>query len=340
MILRGSTESQERTLTIIGAVILLGAILAGLVVVHNPFKGRSGNQISVAIDTPYIGQGVTTGAALVMHGVKIGEVTTVASLPGGGVRILSDLQKAPVAGLTDALTIDFRPVNYFGVTGINIIAKPGGQALRDGMQIHTVPQGNYALQALLSRLGEVSSAAVTPQLISVIDRTARYTDALNPLIETMLIALDAVAAVQKAPTARLLANATAIAVPFPPYVDALAYAGEHFVAQLAPLTDDSYRRGVRAFIEIASFEVFGGIGRLETKYVDDLLPAIDALKTLVDPIPALLRPDEFGQTLVELRTRLEKMFAGSPEQRALQVRIVLDSLPGVASPLAAMGDGQ
>lgn len=44
-----------------------------------------------------------------------------------------------------------------------------------------------------------------------------------------------------------------------------------------------------------------------------------------------------SEMLVELRTRLEKMYAGTPEQRALQVRILLDSMPGVAAPLAAAG---
>jgi len=41
--------------------------------------------------------------------------------------------------------------------------------------------------------------------------------------------------------------------------------------------------------------------------------------------------------VAELRTRFEKMYQGTPEQRALQVRIVLDSLPGVAAPIAAVG---
>jgi len=41
--------------------------------------------------------------------------------------------------------------------------------------------------------------------------------------------------------------------------------------------------------------------------------------------------------LVELRTRFEKLYSGTPEQRALRVRIVLDDLPGVAAPLGVMG---
>ena len=41
---------------------------------------------------------------------------------------------------------------------------------------------------------------------------------------------------------------------------------------------------------------------------------------------------------MKMRTRLQKLLGGNGEQRALQVKIILDSLPGVAAPLAAMGN--
>jgi hypothetical protein len=41
--------------------------------------------------------------------------------------------------------------------------------------------------------------------------------------------------------------------------------------------------------------------------------------------------------LVELRTRFQKLYGGTPEQRALQVRVVLDNLPGIAAPIDAIG---
>ena len=35
--------------------------------------------------------------------------------------------------------------------------------------------------------------------------------------------------------------------------------------------------------------------------------------------------------------RLQRLFAGPPDRRAVNVRIILDSLPGVAAPLDALG---
>lgn len=340
MLLRGSQESQERRLTIAGTVVIFIAIATGLVSAWHPPAPRTSDRISVAIDTPFVGQGVREGTAIVMHGVPVGVVRAISSLPGGGVRLLSDLQKGPVAGLTDTMKIQFRPINYFGVTGITLAESSGGQQLRDGMRIDAVPQPNATLQAVLSRLGQVSVSALTPQLISVIDRAVRYTDGLNPLIETVLIAAHAVADVQTVPTSRLLTNTTGASVAFPTFTDAMLGAGEDFTAIPRGYTDEQWRNGVQEAYRVGSSELFGGFGRLESNYVDDLLPAIDGFKALTDPVPALFRPDDFANTLVQLRTRLQKLFAGNDDQRALQVKIVLDRLPGVAAPLAAIGAPQ
>jgi hypothetical protein len=341
VLLRVSEESETRTLTIVGTAVVLCAAAAVLLIAMNPFGGRADGRISVAIDTPYVGQGVATGTALIMHGVKVGEVTGVASLHGGGVRLDADLQTKAVAALTDAVNIDFRPANYFGVTGINLIAGTGGQALRDGSRVNTVPKGNFTLQALLSRLGEVSTGAITPQLIHVIERATRYTDAMNPLIETMLTVAEAVADVQTVPLYPLLRNATGVSVALPSFVDAASDAGDYFENNgFAEVSEDVFQKRYIKTFELAATSLFGAVGRLESRYVDELLPAVNSLKAVTDVVPALIRPEDFAQTLVELRSRFEKMYAGTPEQRALQVRIVLDSLPGVAAPLGVMGGPQ
>jgi hypothetical protein len=331
-------------LTTIGAALVLCCLaVAGLFVV-NPLGARAQDRISVAIDTPYAVQGVATGTAVVMHGVEVGKVMALSSLPGGGVRLDVGLQKTPVAGLTDAMQIDFRPANYFGVTGINITPGAGGQALRDGMQINTVPKGNFTIQAMLSRLSQLSNGVITPQLINVIDRATRYTDALNPLIETMFIAANAVAQVQTVPTARLLANTTGLSVVFPSFLNATTDVGDDIAHSdasymhkgLGDDTEEEYR-AIVVTVEAVVNGLFGSIGKLEGSHVADLLPLVNGIKPITDAFPPLLRPVGVGDMLVELRSRLEKLYAGTPEQRALQVRIVLDSLPGVAAPLGVMG---
>ena len=121
--------------------------------------------------------------------------------------------------------IDFRPINYFGVPGINLVPKPGGQALRDGSAISLVPTGNFTLSELLNQLGNVSESSLTPQLISVIERVTRYTDGLNPLFETAVTTVRAVDAVQTVPTEQLLTNLSSAIAAFPAFTDAAVISG-------------------------------------------------------------------------------------------------------------------
>ena len=127
------------------------------------------------------------------------------------------------------MEIDYRPSNYFGVTGINVIPAQSGRPLRSGMQISITPKGNFSLQALLYRLGELSNGVFNQRLISVIERATRYVDGLNPLLETALIVGNSVAKVQTVSTERLLRNATGVSVAFPGFVDALISTGNDFL---------------------------------------------------------------------------------------------------------------
>lgn len=358
-----SEEAEARRLTIIGAAFVLSLIGVYGIIVINPFGGSRADRISVVMDLPYVGQGVTIGTAMIMHGVKVGEVTAISSLPGGGVRLNADLRSRPTAGLTDALGIDFRPSNYFGVTGINLVAASGGRPLRDGTKIAPAPQGNYTLQTMLYRLGEITDGVVTPQLVRVIDRATRYTDGLNPLIETMLVAAEAVAKVQTVSTERLLRNTAGVSVAFPATLDALtatgydfnhnsgfvkflqtadgALPGQDYVDVLPvigqPQSEEYWRKRSLATLDVLAASFFGAVGKLLSSHPNELMPAVELIKTLTDVVPGLITPANVASDLVELRTRFESLYGGSPEQRAIQVHIVLDSLPGVAAPLGAMG---
>lgn len=332
-------------MTLVGIGFVVCVVVAGLLIAINPFGGRSADDISVTIDTPYVGQGVIAGTKVVMNGIAVGKVTAISNVAAGGVRLTADLQKKPIAGLTDSMQIDFRPINYFGVTGVNIIAGGAGGPLRDGMQLHVVPAGNHTLQALLFRLGEVSTGVLTHQLIEVIDRATRYTDALNPLIETALIVGDAVAQVQTVSTERLLVHAAGLSVAFPPFVDSVLHTGSEFInddrnvqgRSHGDATDEEWQNLYIPTQELAAGGLFAKIGQLLSSRTGELLPVTDSIKALTDAVPPLLRPEGFSETLAELRSRFEKMYAGTPEQPAVQVRVVLDRLPGVAAPMNAMG---
>lgn len=369
--LRGSEKHQVAVLSAIGASTLLCIALVMCLIVVNPLGARPDGKFSVAVSTPYVGQGVEVGTAVVLRGVKVGQITNVSNTAGGGVRLLADLQSRPLEGLTDAMTVDFRPINYFGVPGVNLVPNAGGHALRDGSEISLVPAGNFTLSQLLSQLGDVSAGAVTPQLIKVIDRVTRYTDGLNPLFETAVTVTRAVADVQTEPAEQLLTNTASALAAFPPFTDAVITAGTRAIdfsyypgqfpvqapssgqklafpylegAKVPNFADESeeYFNGVYLrYLDIASQGLFAAVGKLLYSHVDDLFPLISGIKAITDTGPVLLRPQDIALKLAELRSRFETLYSGSGDQRAISVRILLDSLPGVAAPLGiATGNPQ
>jgi hypothetical protein len=186
----------------------------------------------------------------------------------------------------------------------------------------------------------------------------------------VLIVGNSVAKVQTVSTERLLRNATGISVAFPGFVDALISTGNDFLHtnfvdfdydqfnrnwKYYPVLDEQHRRQWAAnselfketenknddyftkhwvpFLDTARTDLFSRVGYLEGSHINDLLPVLESVRGLADAVPKIVSPDNFAYTLTELRTRLEHMYEGSGDQRALQVRIILDRLPGVAAPL-------
>ncbi|MCX2930581.1 mammalian cell entry protein [Mycobacterium sp. CVI_P3] len=369
MLSRGSQKHQDRVLALSGVTVLAVIALVVILVVAHPFRGRDDSHFSIVINTPYIGQGVAAGTAVVLHGVKVGNVVDVAGVAGGGVRLVAELEKGPVRGLTDAMTLDFRPINYFGVAGVNLRPNRGGRVLHEGSVISSVPVGNFTLSELLSRLGDVSAASLTPQLVQVIDKVTRYTDGLNPLFETAAKVTRAAAAIQTVPTEQLLTNAASIVGAFPEFTDSALEATRRTtdfsyypgltcpppqtvsqritypylectkVENLADESEEYFQAAPVAFAKIASDGLFAAVGQLERSHVDDLYGLIAGIKAITDVTPPLLRPQDLAQKLAELRSRFERLYAGNGDQRAISVRVVLDSLPGIAAPIGIVMEG-
>ncbi|OPX12051.1 Mammalian cell entry related domain protein [Mycobacterium sp. AT1] len=339
MLFRKYSEEQEaRLLVVVGVAVVtvIGAVAA--LVIMKPFASRPADLINVVVESPYVGEGVQPGTPLMVHGVNVGEVRQVTSLRNGGIRLVTALQAGPTAGLTDTMGLDFRPANYFGVTGINVRPGQGGRPLTNGSLIHVTPTGNFTLQAMLQRLGEISHGVFTPKLVDVIERSTTYLDGLDPLLETMLVVAETTARVQTVSTEQLMGNATGISVAFPGFVNASISTGDYFLhGALDGATEDFFQNTFKPTIKLASTDLFGAAGRLVGSHSTDLAPLTNMLKILTDVAPGVIPPDAIADTAREYRERLQLLFGGPPDRRAVNVRIILDSLPGVAAPLDAVG---
>jgi hypothetical protein len=364
-----SEESEKRRLTTVGIVLVVSALVAASVLYFaNPFDRQSRDYISLNIDTPYVGEGVAADTPLIMHGVKVGHVSAVTNRPGGGVRIDALVRSASAMGLTDAVGIDYRPSNYFGVTGINLLPKDGGQPLRSGAHLTITPDGDFALQALLYRLGGLTHDVINQRLIDVIERGTRYANGVTPLLETILIVGKAVADVQTVSTERLLRNIAGVSVGAPSWIDGLvrtvddslhtglsdinlamgdplfnhyattydAQLKSHYDSELklAETDMDTFVYGsVKGYFDAASTDLFVKVGNVLSTHTYDLFPVVEELRSITSVVPQIVNADGIGETLRELHSRLVHMYEGSGEQRAMQVKIVLDEIPAVTAPL-------
>jgi len=379
-ILHATAEDETRRLTRMGVIAVVCIVVAvALSFAVNSLGRKPHDVISLTIDTPYVGQGVASGTPVILRGVKIGQVTSVSSIPGGGVRLETDLQSKPTRGLTDTMQIDFRPSNYFGVTGIAVTPANNGSPLRNGLQLKMTPKGNFSLQALIYRLGELSNGVFNQRLVSVIQRATQYLDAFDPLLETALMVGTSVAKVQRVSTARLLRNTTGVSVAFPGFINTLIGTGDSFLhsemgtgpgdfdpekfkqtykywsvlddpahkkfddlAHLAlstEATDDYYDKQWIPLFDKARTAFLGVVGKLESSHMNDLFPVVESVRALADTVPKTVSPENFASTLTEIRSRFERIYSGSGDEHALNVRIIMDRLPGVSTPLGLLMSG-
>ena len=337
MLLHTSEERQARILALLGSAVLTAVALVAALIVINP-SARTDGRTTVNIATGYVGQGVAGGTPVLLHGVRVGQVGAVASRADGGALLALRLDPGVARALTDTLAMDFRPANYFGITGVNLIPGPGGGApLHEGATLALTPRGNYTMQDFLSRVGDLAHTVVTPELVAVIDRVTRYVDGLNPMLETLLLVAGTVTRVQTVDAGHLVRNVAGIGVAAPSFVEAVTELGERISNSGLDVDEDFFNDHFLATVQLAATGLFGTVGTLLSSNVANLLPATEVVQTMTRPIPRIAATEDIAESLVELRTRFERMYEGNGEQRALQVRIVLDGLPGVAAPLQAMG---
>ncbi|MGV0735028.1 hypothetical protein ABQF35_05170 [Mycobacterium syngnathidarum] len=342
MLIRGTDEEVARTLTRIGALTFVVLAVIGVVLRWSPWNDSKEENLAIVIEAPFVGQGVDVGSSFLLHGVPVGQVTGIASMPGGGVRIDGNLLRKDTAGLTDALHIDYRPSNYFGITAINLNPSEGGTVITDNTKMRVIPDGNFTIQALLSRLGSISSDVITPRLITVVNKVTRFTDGLNPLIEVFLVVGNAVAKTQSVSTERLMANSAAISDAFPEAIDGVLRTVDSMRKPLRPSTSDpkyfwdNFYPGIQGGVDA----LFGSVGGLLHDNQATLQSLSNVLIPALSAVPAIAQSEAIAGQIGELRRRLETMYANSSDQHALQVRVQLDALSGGNGSVNQPGGGR
>lgn len=342
--IRGSDRRQAWMLNIAAAAVVAVAAVAciGYRTVYPSVS--SSDTIDVRVDVPSVAPGVHTGTKVILRGNEVGEVTALTRRSDDTVRMNLALRPNGIRGLTDALDIDFRPENYFGVTAVNLLEKPGGGKLAAGDVLNRRAANNFTMSTMLEKGSIVVDGTLTKAMIDTLDKVVRYADGLTPMIQAGIVFADRVAQTQQAMPSILLddMNRTLDVLP--------GFTGQS-IAALYNLydnntnhgpngswgRDDAYWDDLNTAMDVAMVKLFGAAGSLLQSHDHELTPVTGLAAALFGATPTLLANGRAASQLSAMVDRYGTVFTGPDSSRTLNLRLILDNLPGVAAPLAVSG---
>lgn len=322
--------------------LIAAAVAATVLIGWQALPERGDPQvITVALLTARIGTGIEEGSDVRVDGVKVGTVDGLAAEGPGRQRLTLRLDKSRLAGITDALSLDYAPGNLFGISEIELRPGQGGTPLTEARVLDlTADNGartrDATLSTLLRSLGRLTNDVLTPQLISVLQQISHDTEAFAPLFHAVVAIVESIADTQRLPSSYLLEQYGNTLAWLPPTVRGLldvlngafsnAYLEQNgkidkFDANVNMIKDDLLGALVRVLD--AGDAHYSGITAA-------LTPILTALAgTLSDPART-------SADLTLLLRRLRAAMPDTPDGPVVNVAVDLRGVPGLAVPLSAL----
>ncbi|MGB3602244.1 MlaD family protein [Gordonia sp. (in: high G+C Gram-positive bacteria)] len=341
---RGSGINQNRTLVVAGiatvVVVVLVAITTALI--YPKATAQSGTKVHLVL--PNVGPGLQKKSKVLLRGAEVGVVTDVDSNDPYSVHVDIALDESAAASLTDSFDVDFRPANYFGTTAVNLISKTGGGAIRDGQTINRDSAPDFTMSTMIEHGSIVVDGSLTRDVISSLNKVTDYATGLAPLIETMIVVSDNVSRTQKHLPSVLMSRLNDLTAVFPKAnvetlgaLNAITNSSFNRMPDGSRGVDKAYHDLMNRSLTVASDGLFGAIGVLLGSHAAELTPVVTAVKYLSDEVPGVMGDASNMTKLQEAIEGLKRSFKGPKGQQTLQLRILLDSVPGIAQSMASMG---
>lgn len=344
--LRGTDAQQARVVTIaaVATIVAVAVLVVGMVWVRPHVEKPSG--LALSVDVPFVAPGVGRGTKVILHGAEVGEITALERHGDGIVRMNLSLNPSQVHGLTDTFDVDFRPENYFGITAVNLVSKAGGEHLASGQVLDRMPAGDFTMSTMLEKGSIAIDGTLTDSMIRSLNKVIKYTDGLTPMIQTGIVFADRAAKAQQAMPSELIGRADDILEVLPAFsqqtINMLYSVFDSDFNKFGPGGSFGVNEDVMADIDtglgLAANNLFGSAGKLLASHDHDLTPDAQLVQALVDALPHMMDGGAMPGKLSELVDRYNRAFSTAPNgSKTLNMRVVLDDLPGIAAPLAVTG---
>ena len=349
--LRGTARRQALAVQIAATAVIVVVVVAVALGMAIHGQQKNSGKIFLGIDTPYVAPGVAVGTHVIMHGVEVGEVTELRRLDENTLRMTVALNPGLAVGLTDTFDLDFRPENYFGVTAANLRSSSGGARLVSGSTVTRTPLGDYSLSTMIEKGSLVVDGTLTNDVVETLDKVVRYTNGLNPMIQTGIIVADRIAKTQQALPSESIGY-------FDDILQALPNFDRELIAALNGIFYTSYNRlpdgslGVNnelmdrndIGLQLAAGKLFGSAGHLLQSHSTELPPIADVVQAMTDVIPDVLAHGSLTDRFRTLVEQYDRAITGPDGAKALNVRLdvrsALDRLPMLAAPFGLPAYGQ
>lgn len=339
----GSDRHRQKVLRRSGAIIVAAAIVATLIGVYAvpALTPDDPDIVTVTIDTPAVGPGVEAGTEVVLHGAPVGKVTSLDVDQVGITSLTLELDRSSVAGLGRDFVVDFRPKNYFGITGLNI-ADTGDAALgevRDGDHLTRDPGADYTMATMIEQGSDVANGSLVPETMDAIKRVLVYSSAFEPLIHTGVVLADVVERTQREMPAELIAKYNAIVDALPPFVDGSISALFHFYNSELRAAGDEVQNNFTSTLKAISDNFFSMVGTLLKSNQANLTSTVQMATEAATVLPAIGQGVLTPVTVRDLVQRLDGAFTTKGDgTTVLKVNLALELLPALAVPLTSMTD--
>lgn len=331
----GSDKSQRRRLVVLGwtatGVIAVVVIVTLLIApVWDSRKDPSKVEFSAEVDS--LGPGIETGSDIVLRGVPVGRVDSVAVDERGQILITMEVDKSIGGSLRSDMKIDFRPKNYFGITGLNIEnVGTTGTPLREGQRVEFGSVADYTMSTMIEQGSDVVEGSLQRPMTDAIRRSLTYSAALQPLIHTGIVVAQVVEKTQQAMPAELIARYNAIVNSLPSFASG-AITGVYGIYDTTMRTkgDVIQDRATESLKALAS-QFFSSVGRLLGSNKTYLSPAAKSLEELASVLPVVGEGVVTPASMRTLLTNLDGALAANKEGGStLKVNLVLDKIPVLA----------
>lgn len=338
--MRGTDIQQKRLLRLVLVAVVAAAAVGLLAATALRGAGSDSSAVAVNLDVPRVAPGVTEGTKVILRGVEIGQVTGLARKTDGAIRIRLSLGARPAGGLTERAVVDFLPESYFGVTAVSISPRPGGSRLASGATLARPDAGDYTMASMLQEGQNDVAGILTNDSIRTLEKTIRYVNALDPMIESGVRLADTVAKTQRHLPSRLMDPLNRLLQYFPDFnrqVIVTLQTMFDWPYNIRP--DGSHGADPKTFDDLdksmvlESTNLFGAAGTLLASHSSELPPVTDIVTALANTGTGIVADGAATAKITRLVRGFDRAFSGDETSKTLNLRVVIDGLPMISAPL-------